>query len=327
MDLPSVTPSVFHAKICLHRVPGGLIYYVLQPRPKWLSPAVKKGRRFPLVSSSACLVAWPTIRCRSRIPDWCVMSNHWHLVLWPEDDGELTAFMRWPPLDPRPELETRLQNRSSGTGIYTQGYFSSFPIQQDEHLLTVLRYVERNPVRAKLVGRAEQWRWGSCHVRQDRSHALYPLLTHWPVDRPARWLERVNKPQDEAGEKRIKEAIVRDRPVGDEAWIKRIATELDLSTPSARCGWDPPGCRKKKPRAAEHCNILLKLRAAASTPITPQKSVARFRFPSRVPQVAVQRHQPEDDCGYPRHCTYPGPRIAIFYILSGFPSIASPTHM
>src|SRR5208283_4877110 len=125
-----------------------------------------------------------------RILDWCLMSNHWHLVLWPRKDGELTAFMRWLTLTHAQRWKH--SHAAVGRGHLYQGRFKSFPIEQDEHLLTVLRYVQRNPVRAGLVRRAEQWRWGSCHVRENRGHDLYRLLSAWPSRRPARWLARVN---------------------------------------------------------------------------------------------------------------------------------------
>jgi len=178
-----------------------------------------------------------------RMLDWCVMSNHWHLVLWPKRDGELTAFMRWLTLTHTQRWKH--SHAAVGQGHLYQGRFKSFPVEQDEHLLTVLRYVERNPVRAGLVRRAEQWRWGSCHVRLDRSHDLHQLLGDWPVSRPSRWLETVNLPQSEAEEKIVKESIARNRPAGDSAWIRRIAGELGLDY-SLRPRGRPMGWRKNK---------------------------------------------------------------------------------
>jgi putative transposase len=126
-----------------------------------------------------------------------------------------------------------------------QGRFKSFPIELDEHLLQVLRYVERNPVRADLVSRAEQWRFGSCHVRRNRSHALFPLLADWPVDRPARWLQTVNQPQSDAEEAMVKECIKRNRPAGGELWTNQIAKQLGLGYTLARRG-RPLGWRKEQ---------------------------------------------------------------------------------
>ncbi|HEY8665130.1 MAG TPA: hypothetical protein VIL86_00635 [Tepidisphaeraceae bacterium] len=110
-------------------------------------------------------------------------------------------------------------------------------------MLTVLRYVERNPLGAKLVHRAEQWRWGSCHVRENRSHPLHALLGAWPRPRPPRWLATVNQPQPEAEGKRIKEAIARNRPLGGEAWTQRIVRSLGLAH-TLRPRGRPAGWRK-----------------------------------------------------------------------------------
>ncbi len=84
---------------------------------------------------------------------WCVMPNHWHLVLWPQKVGELSEFMRW--LTVTHTQRWHASHRTSGTGPLYQGRFKSFPIEQDDHLLTVVRYVERNALRASLVTRAK----------------------------------------------------------------------------------------------------------------------------------------------------------------------------
>jgi putative transposase len=81
------------------------------------------------------------------------MPNHWHLVLWPRKKGELSEFMRW--LTVTHTQRWHASHRTSGTGPLYQGRFKSFPIEDDDHLLAVVRYVERNALRAKLVARAE----------------------------------------------------------------------------------------------------------------------------------------------------------------------------
>src|SRR5277367_6089591 len=74
---------------------------------------------------------------------YCLMPNHWHLVLWPEHDGDLSEFMRW--LTVTHTQRWHAHYHTQGTGPLYQGRFKAFPIAEDEHLLTVLRYVERNP--------------------------------------------------------------------------------------------------------------------------------------------------------------------------------------
>ena len=84
-----------------------------------------------------------------RILSYCVLSNHWHFAVWPDADGQVTAFFRW--LAHTHAMRWRVAHRTVGYGHLYQGRFQSFPVQSDEHLLTVLRYIERNAVGAGLV--------------------------------------------------------------------------------------------------------------------------------------------------------------------------------
>ena len=101
-------------------------------------------------------------------------------------------------------------------------------MQSDEHLLTVLRYVERNPVRAGLAKRVENWRWGSAWRRHQAGGEGVNLLSRWPVDRPRNWLDYVNRPQTEAEVESLRRCVQRGTPFGSELWVKRSATRLDL---------------------------------------------------------------------------------------------------
>ena len=104
-----------------------------------------------------------------RILSYCVLSNHWHFVVWPKADGQVTAFFRW--LTHTHAMRWRVAHRTVGYGHLYQGRFKSFPVQSDEHLLTVLRYVERkcSGRRARPAGRAValerpvgEATWGRC---------------------------------------------------------------------------------------------------------------------------------------------------------------------
>jgi putative transposase len=113
-------------------------------------------------------------RVSMRILGYAIMPNHWHLVLWPRADGDLGNFMQ--RLTTTHVRRWHLNRQTVGTGHLYQGTYKSFPIEADEHLLAVFRYVERNALRAKLVDRAEQWRWSSlwrCHG--ERTEGQPPL--------------------------------------------------------------------------------------------------------------------------------------------------------
>jgi putative transposase len=113
------------------------------------------------------------------------------------------------------------------------------PVQTETHLLTLLRYVERNPLRARLVQRAEDWRWGSLWRRCNFCDDL-PLAV-WPVPQPVDWLEVVNQPQGEQELKRIQEAVARGRPVGDIDWADAVADSFHIAK------GNPGRPRKKTP--------------------------------------------------------------------------------
>ena len=88
-----------------------------------------------------------------------LMPNHWHLVLRPNRDGEMSRYLRW--ITATHTMRFHAHYHTSGEGHAYQGRFKSFPIQDDNHFLTVCRYVERNALRAGLVTQAQAWRWGS----------------------------------------------------------------------------------------------------------------------------------------------------------------------
>ena len=129
-----------------------------------------------------------------RICAYAVMPNHWHLLLWPECDGELAAFMQ--RLTITHVRRWQGHRGYAGLGHVYQGRYKSFPVESDEHFWVVARYVERNALRANLVLRAEEWRWSSLWQRCHPTGEERSLLAAWPIDMPANWLERVNQTDD-----------------------------------------------------------------------------------------------------------------------------------
>jgi putative transposase len=219
--------------------PGGIVYHVLN-RASGRSKLFTKEEDF-LTFEQVLQLAFE--RVPIRILGWCMMSNHWHLVLWPQRDGELTAFVR--RLTLTHAQRWKHAHNAVGQGHLYQGRFKSFPIEKDEHLLKVLRFVERNPVRAGSVRRAEDWKWGSAHVRRKPRHELAALLAECPVAPPSNWTRLVNEPQTKEEEEALALHIKRGRPFGDAAWVKRTAGRLGLES-SLRSQGRQLGWRKIK---------------------------------------------------------------------------------
>ena len=163
-----------------------------------------------------------------RLLAYCLMPNHWHLVLWPRKDGELSDFMHWLTLTHTQRWHAHYQN--IGGGHLYQGRFKSFPVQTDEHYLTVCRYVERNALRAGLVERVESWRWGSLAQRRGTGLATGPVLSDGPLPWPKNWLAQVNRPVKEMELESLRQCVERGQPFGGEAWVKRAAGKLGLAS-------------------------------------------------------------------------------------------------
>jgi putative transposase len=133
-----------------------------------------------------------------------------------------------------------------GYGHLYQGRYKSFPVESDEHFYQVVRYVERNALRAGLVRRAEDWRWGSLG-RHSRDTAPPPFaLSDWPLSKPASWTRYVNQPQSEAELAAIRRSVKRGQPYGGERWVQATAQHLGLQS-TLRARGRP---LKQKPKTA-----------------------------------------------------------------------------
>ena len=188
----------------------------------------------------AAFVELMALACRRvgmRVLGWCLMPNHFHLVVWPRADGDLAAWMQWLMTS-----HVRRYHRGHGSsGHVWQGRFKSFPVQRGRPprsqraagvlgganpLWLLLRYVERNPLRARLVRRAENWRWSSLWWWA-RPAAERPLRIE-PAGRPADWLKLVHQPLTEAELAAMRRSVNRGTPLGEERWVGRVATTLGL---------------------------------------------------------------------------------------------------
>jgi putative transposase len=180
-----------------------------------------------------------------RILAYCVMPNHFHLVLLPANDEDLSRFMGW--LTMTHALRWRYARKLVGLGPLYQGRFKSFPIEADEHLETVLRYIERNALRAKLVSRAEQWRWCSLYAALHPTDSSDIPLGAWPIERRSDWVKFVNTPQTDKEIAEIEKSMRTGRPLGDADWTRKIAKQMGL--PLEERGRGRPKGSRNKPKS------------------------------------------------------------------------------
>jgi putative transposase len=163
---------------------------------------------------------------RVQLYVWCLMPTHWHLVARPEAPGGLARFMRR-----LAQRHTQLWHKARGTrghGHLYQGRYKAFPVQDDDHFLAVCRYVERNPLRAGLVARARDWRFGSlCRLGRRGSP---PRPDPWPVPRPRGWAELVDRAETPGELAALRTSVARGRPFGDPRWTRMIADRFTLGS-------------------------------------------------------------------------------------------------
>jgi putative transposase len=204
---------------------GGMAFHVL-------NRAAGRGRLFQDEQDYLAMlrsVAQTHQQLPMRIAAYCLMPTHWHLVVWPREDGDLSEFMRL--LTVTHAQRWHAFHRSAGTGPVYQGRYRSFPIQRDDHFLTVCRYVERNAVRANLVRSARRWPWCSLAARATQQPPSWLLPTkQWPVHLPTDWAAWVDRAETAAELTALRRSANRGRPYGDDRWERQTAEQLDLES-------------------------------------------------------------------------------------------------
>ncbi len=204
---------------------GNIIYHALN-RANGRLRIFKKPRDFEAYEE---ILAAGLDRFDMRMCGYCIMPNHWHLVLWPKADGDLSEFMRWVT-----QTHSQRWHASHGTvgiGHLYQGRYKSFPVQSNAHYLTLMRYVESNPLKAGLVEKAGQWAPSSLAIRTGNNDKPITLCKS-PVELPKQWHRMVNNIAtiDQGIMSKIERSIDRGSPLGDDKWIAQTAAELGLES-------------------------------------------------------------------------------------------------
>jgi putative transposase len=160
----------------------------------------------------------------TKIMAYCLMPNHWHFLLQPSADNELSSFMGW--ISNAHTRKYLRSNRTTGEVPLYQGRFKSFPIKCDEHFFVVRRYIERNPIRASLVTKAQDWAWSS--IGQDYFDTPKIKLSGDIMGSLGNWLEIVNPSQTEVESQQVQSSIIKEKLFGDTHWCKETAVKLHL---------------------------------------------------------------------------------------------------
>ncbi len=161
-----------------------------------------------------------------RILAYCLMPNHWHLVLYPRADGDLVKFIQRVTLTHTQRYHAKTRTR--GYGHVYQGRYKSLLVESDSHFLALVRYVERNGKRAGLVKKAEEWPWSSVHVRLYGEAEQKKMLSPWPTPEPPDYVRWLNRPQGQEEVEKIRCAIQRSRPYGSDKWVSNAIGKFGL---------------------------------------------------------------------------------------------------
>lgn len=210
----------------LRKTPGNIIYHVIN----------RSNGRFALFRKPKDYQAFERIleetkeKYPMRILAYCIMPNHWHLLLKPYGSNDLSTFMRYVTLTHTQRWHAHYHR--VGYGHLYQGRFKSFPVEADEYFVQVARYIESNPLRTKtkLAKKAQDWQWGSLWRREYGSQEQKQLLSPWPIPPTKDYLKLVNKDQSKEILADIRKSVEKGKPLGKLNWVVTIAEKLGLKS-------------------------------------------------------------------------------------------------
>jgi putative transposase len=182
-----------------------------------------------------------------RLYGYCLMSNHFHLVLQPEDGQNISRILQSLTV----AHTWHFHKRHRSVGHVWQGRFKSPVVQEDDHLLTVLRYVESNPLRAGMVRDLAAYRWSSYAAHGlGEADALLGEVPGWErlgrtaEARRACWRQWVHQPLTERELAAVRKAVTTGRPYGSAPWVEAVAARLGIALASRPRGRPRKGSEK-----------------------------------------------------------------------------------
>lgn len=172
------------------------------------------------------LLSMAATRIPMRICAFCLMPNHWHLVLWPQTEVDTTPFMHW--VSAVHAMRLRRRSKTVGCGHVYQDRFRSLPVESGIYYWNLVKYVEGNALRAGLVDRAEDWKWSSL---ADRTSADPRILLANPLELPSEWARWVNTGWSESELAVLHQSAEKGRPYGSSSWVAEQAFKVRVTAP------------------------------------------------------------------------------------------------
>lgn len=169
-----------------------------------------------------------------RVLAYIVMPNHWHLVLQPREDGDLGTFMH--RLTNAHTRHVRVSTRTIGYGHLYQGRYKSFLVSEDSYLLALIKYVERNPVRARFSSLCEDWQWGSAWRRLKGTPQQQKLLSESPTPLPKNYQTWINTSEKEENLEILRRSVNKGVPFGMNTWVDAMIKKYKLETTKRSVG-------------------------------------------------------------------------------------------
>jgi putative transposase len=180
-----------------------------------------------------------------RLFGYCLMTNHFHLLLRPESGQSISRILQSLTV----AHTWRYHKRHKSSGHVWQGRFKSPAIQDEVHLLVVLRYIEANPLRAGMVSDLGEYRWSSFgHHGLGHDDPLLDPFPEWEelgrtlAERRRRWRAKLRSDQGASELASVRTSIKTGRPLGAVDWIERVANRLNIEL-SPRPRGRPPAVK------------------------------------------------------------------------------------
>lgn len=209
---------------------GGIVYHAMN-RANGRLGIFKKPLDFIAFEN---ILAEGIERFEMRVCGYCIMSNHWHMLLWPPEDDTMPRFMHW--ITVTHARRWHMAHGTTGIGHIYQSRYKSFPVQSNGRYLKVLRYIEANPLAAGMVQAAGEWPWSSFACRFGGDIDKPFKLDAGPLPVPKNWKEIVNQKFEQEESAEIGNCIKKGCPFGEEEWKMETAKELNLESTLRKAG-------------------------------------------------------------------------------------------